>query len=129
MKRLNLPKLLALSCSLLLLASCGDTAANPAESDPGKSPEQQEPAETAVVYDPGLPERDFGGTDFTVMLAGSDGAYQDILTDSIDGDRLNDAVYERKAFIESTYNVKLALQWGGESGGKPGSSEMLAAIS
>ena len=129
MRKLSLSGLLTLSLSVLLLASCGESSQKGEETLPVNAPEEQNPADTAPVYDPGLPERDFGGADFNVMLAGADGDYQDVLTDSIDGDRLNDAVYERKAFIESTYNVKLVLQWGGASGGTPGSSEMHAAIS
>lgn len=129
MRKLSLSGLLTLSLSVLLLASCGESSQKGEETLPVNAPEEQNPADTAPVYDPGLPERDFGGADFNVMLAGADGDYQDVLTDSIDGDRLNDAVYERKSFIESTYNVKLVLQWGGASGGTPGSSEMHATIS
>ena len=57
-----------------------------------------------------LGEKNFEGRDFVVLGAGpGSGEWQnfEILAETVTGEPINDAVYERNTFINETYNVKL----------------------
>ncbi len=60
-------------------------------------------AETSVFDD--LPDKDFEGRDFNFAFR-ADQQYQ-FYTDSLDGEIINDSVYERNQAVENKYNIKI----------------------
>ena len=66
---------------------------------------------TTGRYEADLPERDFGGESIVLYARIYNGVWDacDVLVEEIDGELINDALYEREDFIENTYNVKLEL--------------------
>lgn len=110
---------LLLLASLLTasLISCGG-------DDPGTTPTTNAdttPQTEAVTEAPrvvaDLPEKDFGGEEFTFYGRIYDGVWSatDIFSHETNGEQINDAIYERTAYIEDTYNVKLAALESGET--------------
>ncbi len=115
--------------SALFLTACGSSEpVETAAPDSSSAPEN-----TGMSYDPEVPETDFGGYTFTFAVRG-DGSGSgkwhstDIFADSINGDVLNDAVYQRTSFIEETYNVKFDLMWCGETSTAITGSAMSQAV-
>ncbi len=72
----------------------------------------EEISETTESFDPGLPEKDFGGETFTILTksVASYGEWGEtsIYTEELSGDVLNDAVYNRNAAVEDQFNIKIA---------------------
>ena len=103
--------LLLTSLLAVSMISCGGDSTTPTVTNAVTT--SAVPAETeAVRITANLPERDFGGEEFTFygrIYAGGDWSADDILIHSADGDTINDAVYERTVYIEDTYNVKLGV--------------------
>lgn len=112
MKHFSLSALLA---SLLLtsaLLSCGTTEPAATETQASVS----DPADTAAVTEttepelrPDLPEKDFGGYEFTV-LNGNQSAWMMIFTIDAEeetGDSLNDAIYRRNSAVEEQYGISI----------------------
>lgn len=112
MKHFSLSALLA---SLLLtsaLLSCGTTEPAATETQASVS----DPADTAAVTEtsepelrPDLPEKDFGGYEFTV-LNGNQSAWMMIFTIDAEeetGDSLNDAIYRRNSAVEELYGISI----------------------
>lgn len=104
--------LLFLTAALLAasLFSCGGDSGTPdTQSMPDHAttaaPAETEPAR--ITAD--LPERDFGGRDFSFYGRIYDGVWSaiDLFSHEMDGELINDSVYARTAYIEETYNVKL----------------------
>ena len=101
--------LILASALMLTSISCGSGSSDSKTTT--ASDNESVPAETTTgKYDPGLPDRNFGGRTFTFALRGVEGdPYQwngtDILADEENGEALNDAVYKRNAFMRDTYNV------------------------
>jgi len=63
--------------------------------------------------DPGLPEADYGGYEFSIMhwfvaLWNRDDC-EDIVAEELNGDVFNDAVFFRNKAIEEKYNIKITL--------------------
>lgn len=120
--------LLCIAASLLL-ASCGTTA--PLTDDPAvpQDTQTETAAETEDIYDPHLPDADYGGYEFTFAVRGDGsgaGAWHstDLTSDGLNGDVLNDAIFERTSFIEDKYNVHFNLMWCGETSTALTGSEM-----
>ena len=114
---------LVLAALLLALSCAGCSESKPNADDPGgdgaaDNPAAQtaetepEPEETAESFDPGLPEKDFGGRTFTLMTKNdaswSDWKESSIWSEGMTGEVLNDAVFERNNYVEETYNIELA---------------------
>ncbi|MBR5871464.1 MAG: extracellular solute-binding protein [Clostridia bacterium] len=116
--RKNRTHLLLLTAAMLLplIASCGSDAETKTEDPVVTEPSTvvTEAADTEVVYDPNLPDMDFGGATFTIAMRGED-YNNDFTIDSTTGDPVDDAVYARMDYIENTYNVDLELMWCGDS--------------
>lgn len=105
----------ALLASLLLtsaLLSCGTTEPAATETQASVS----DSADTAAVTEtaepelrPDLPEKDFGGYEFTV-LNGNQSAWMMIFTIDAEeetGDSLNDAIYRRNSAVEEQYGISI----------------------
>ncbi|MHB1150950.1 MAG: type 2 periplasmic-binding domain-containing protein [Eubacteriales bacterium] len=92
----------------VLMTACAETAGNTPATDSGIT--SAESIETEKVYvTANLPDTDFEGETFTFYGRIYDGAWSavDILTKEIDGEQINDALYERTAYIEDKYNAVL----------------------
>ena len=123
MKTSKRTHLLLLTAAMLLplIASCGsdEEQTNTTGSvDTASDTAVTEAVETKELYDPQLPEMDYGGETVTIAMRGSDGSdyNNDFTIDSTTGDPIDDAVYARMDYIESTYNIDLQLTWCGDSG-------------
>ncbi len=73
--------------------------------------ESTETEEETENLDPGLPEKNYGGEDFTFLVKGetwADWGEKSIWVESSTGDVLNDAVLKRNQAIEEKFGVKIA---------------------
>ncbi len=127
-------KTAALALSILMLASlaaaCGGTAPQAGPSDTTAAPAQTEAETTAA--DPltaamnGLPEHDFDGYTFRVfdrsLISNEVWVTVDVLSETITGEPINDAVYERNALLCEKYNITL-----GELSNKGSNADVSAA--
>ena len=122
-----------------MLAACGgDPSAAPSPASTTAAAEGgQEIAETeeetANPYDPGLPEADFGGYDFRFAVRGYEGSTgawhnHDIVSEELNGEALNDAVYNRNLYLKEKYNVDISVLYFGETGVALTGSEMSNAV-
>ena len=123
----NRARTLILTAAMLLplIASCGNDAAptTPADTTAAVDTAVTKAVETKEIYDPQLPDMDFGGETFTIAMRGQD-YNNDFTIDATTGDPVDDAIYARMDYIESTYNVDLELMWCGESSTVNTGSEM-----
>ena len=94
-------------CITLLTVSCGNSAANPDDSQASDSTEaEQTSAETEFQYD--YPELDCGGEDFTILNYSTTwGYYSYIDFETLTGDVLDDAIYNRNRSVENQFNFTL----------------------
>ncbi len=110
-KRKSARVMAALLCSLMLLTSCGDE--NTTQNDTQSGEITSAPAETKPVdaldarmdVDDGLGTKDFGGRTFRIF--GDDACPDYYIMDSMTGDAMDDAVYQRNLEITERFNVKL----------------------
>lgn len=102
-----------LAASLVSCGGDGDTAVT--QGTPDTTPAATVETEPARIS-ADLPERDFGGAEFTFYGRIYDGVWSadDILSHTEDGEQINDAVYARTSYIEDTFNVTLAAIESGE---------------
>jgi hypothetical protein len=67
--------------------------------------------ESSEPVRPNLPSRDWGGADFTIMEREDDSSgwwgSTDVYTEELNGDSLNDALYNRNAAVESWFNISI----------------------
>ena len=111
----------ALLAALLLtagaVASCGETAQTPADNKDSAAVTDAVVTEAAVTEEPrilpDLPEADFGGYEFKILHWFMDGwesrACKDLVADAMNGDTLNDAVYQRNLAVSERYNVTFSM--------------------
>lgn len=94
----------------LALISCGETAPE-TDDTPEKTTESMSESVTETErLKPDIPESDFSEYQFTVLARGSnagDWANYDIESDGINGDIVNDNIYERNAKVEELLNIKI----------------------
>jgi ABC-type glycerol-3-phosphate transport system substrate-binding protein len=113
---------------LSFLSSCSEKAGqqDPAETEP-EGPERQTVSEAAeteappvdslearLSYSDELPEADYDGRSFHIL--GYDFTCASLWTDELNGDVVNDALFNRQAKVNERFNVVLAMS-GGESYG------------
>ena len=118
--------------AMLAASACGGST--PADTTAADTTGETTPAETEMSFDPDLPEKDFGGYEFTFAVRGdgkSNGAWHshDLIAEDLTGETLNDAIYQRTSYIEEKYNVKFDLMWCGETGLKLTDGEMASTVS
>ena len=102
-----------------LLAACGETESETVVTTAG-STDSSSAVETEISYDPGLPDVDYDGYEFTFAVRGDgsgSGAWHstDLVADELNGETLNDAIYQRTSYIEEKYKVHFNLMWCGET--------------
>lgn len=107
MKKSRITAILLLSA--ILLSACGQSAGDDTEttsSDETSSGEVvTETSEPDIYAD--LPTGDYGGEKFTILNSTVGWAEYRIDSDEIDGDTMNDAVYERTRYVEDLLNVDI----------------------
>ena len=116
MKQLTVSLLLA-SLLCASLASCGGDNSGTTVDTQGNTTPVTEAVTEAVRITADLPAKDFGGEEFTFYGRIYDGVWSatDIFSHEEDGEQINDAIYARTAYIEDTYNVRLAALESGET--------------
>ncbi|MGN1345599.1 MAG: hypothetical protein ACI4V1_02340 [Eubacteriales bacterium] len=120
MKKRALALLLACMMLLLNLAACSENAVETErtanETVPSSEPSvdtETEPEEETELQ-PNIPSLDFGGRTFTFLTSGIndtngvDWETYDIWVETLNGDVINDAVFDRNLYLEDAYNVKIA---------------------
>ena len=105
---------------MLLLVSCGQTESESETNTTTDTSVQTTEGETELSFDPNVPDMDYGGYEFTFAVRGDgsgSGAWHstDLIADEMNGETLNDAIFERTTYIEDKYNVKFDLMWCGET--------------
>ncbi|MBO5219910.1 MAG: hypothetical protein J6C52_10795, partial [Clostridia bacterium] len=89
---------------MLLLASCGEGSAQPAETTAAET--TAAPVETSILDELGA--KDFAGRTFTILDANDYPAtHINMPGEEMNGDLINDTLIERDAKIESLYNCKI----------------------
>ncbi len=98
---------------LSMLASCGEAAGTPGQetSPAGTEPPETETAETVTTERvPDLPKETYDGREFVLFNTFfGDGKYvnSELYPESLDGEALNDALYERCQTVEGQYAVQI----------------------
>nr|MBQ4318374.1 hypothetical protein [Clostridia bacterium] len=116
MKKL-LAAILIAAMALPMFAACSSDNGNTADTTTAgetTAAVQGDTEPTAAETEAKFPHeaKDFGGKRFKIIVdydgnTANPVDYTDLAVESENGDVLNDAVYERNAFIEDTFNVKL----------------------
>ncbi|MCL1793040.1 MAG: extracellular solute-binding protein [Oscillospiraceae bacterium] len=111
--------LLAASLALFAASACNSAPEKTEEATAEKAAdgaEESEEGEQAAerVY-PNLEPKDFGGYEFVFLIRGVESlgadwvewAHRDIFAEEVNGDVINDAVYNRNSKIEEKYNITI----------------------
>lgn len=77
--------------------------------------------EQAAYVKSQLPEEDYEGYEFKFLTRDAS-VYVDLIAESMTGEPINDAVYERNSFIEEKFNIKITDLLGG--GSEPASAAL-----
>ena len=129
---------LSAALALLMLggafSACGETTgsatdASPVSAEPlTEDAAETEPRETDLLD--ALPEGDFGGRDYTILLR--TGKEYEFFSGELTGEIINDAVYERNTTVEDRWNVRIgyvdrATTWGSGDRFNPELNAMILA--
>ncbi len=108
-----------LAATSFTAVSCSESAENndktgteaPAAQTPGveteaPAAEPDDPFASRAAEQDNLPERDFGGRDFIVVGSDEEGFGVYIATEELNGEGVNDAIYNRNAAVEERFNAK-----------------------
>ncbi len=114
MKKRRILSALLAAIMLSALPGCGNTAeettAAPTDTTAAEVVETEE-----TRLKPDLPEKDFGGHEFTMLTKGpNDGHWfsQDAYAEELTGEPINDAVYNRNIAVGERYNFTVAEMFG-----------------
>lgn len=106
--------LLAAVMAVLLFASCGEQEPDPAQGTSAESRTEAEEtgeAEARNAIPDGLPDADYGGYEFRILTRSNSMAYcahtEDLYVEGLNGDVINDAVYERNLKVEERFNFRV----------------------
>lgn len=97
----------------LLFVSCSnsvETFETAKTADNGDTPANTEGTVSETELKPDLPEVDMNGKEIRILTAGwgsDEVVVNDIISDEITGEPLNDAVFNRKSTVEQIYNCKI----------------------
>jgi len=119
MKNIKIIALIMLAC--LIFTACSSNAANPTKENQSSPETITEDAETTTVsYYETLGSRDFKGDTFTILDAVHHPHLQInfAVEEGLNGDPINDALFNRDKLIEEKYNVNIKyIQMVGQSPG------------
>ncbi|MBO5218257.1 MAG: hypothetical protein J6C52_02425, partial [Clostridia bacterium] len=106
------------SISVLLLiamfagmTACGESGGNEVTDTTAGDTTTAEPVETGIP-EPELPALDYGGATFTFLIRGRKAtSYYEryVYTDEMNGEIVNDAVFDRNRAVEEKFNLKIAV--------------------
>ncbi len=105
--------LLAMLTVLTVFCACATPEGpdDPDDTTPANNPTETTPAEetTAGKYeiDDTLPELNFGGETFTILSRGRDWTRDEVSVEDMNGEPINDAVYNRNIAVESRLGVEI----------------------
>ena len=119
MKHQNIITVCLLAALLTSAVSC---AADTPSVDPTETQANTESAvvtETETEFDPlslipsSIPEKDFGDSEFRILRWGDGAAFDHLgyVSDGLNGELLNDTIYQRNSLIEEKYNVTITSEW------------------
>lgn len=102
----------------LLLSACGETKSGGETSGESTSDtvESTSAEETEELSDD-LPEKDFGGYDFTMFIRNDDGFIRNMYVEEADSDIMNDAIFERNSRVAERFNVNFSLKRANDTSG------------
>jgi len=111
-------------CGLLLTStigslSCGETAGNPPVTDNIQTDTTESAASETTAEKIELPKADFGGETFRIAGFSVWGDHY-LYADELNGEVLNDAVYERNSRVADNYNVRFEYTVYDQTPGKVG---------
>ena len=119
-------KFFTLILTALLLTSCGGAAQTPdvtGTTDGGSDTVSSAPDET----ESSLPERDYGGYEFRMFIRGDDAFIPDMWAEDLDGETMNDAIFERNRRVSETYGVNFKMfSVSGDDEGKEAMNTIMA---
>ena len=99
---------------MILLSACSEGAAEgEAAGETSEETEAVVEETTAEKVDPRmliddeLPEKDFGGRNFIVLGSGNDSFHKYVYTESLNGEVVNDSVFQRNLTLEERFNSKV----------------------
>ena len=112
MKSEKLRSALLLTLIASLLVSCGGPSGTQGdESTSGTDTSAPVTEEIKLSEFEKLPEEDYGGYTFNILLNNQDDRFVDVMTeDEQNGDLMNDIVYKRNLDVEQKYNITFACQ-------------------
>jgi len=102
MKKLLMLVLVCMMTLAPLITSCAGAADTPFETTAAIATEPT--AETTVLSDE-LPEIDFGGYEFRMLIRNDKGWIEDMYAEELNGEIMNDAIYQRNASVGERFNV------------------------
>ncbi|MBQ2709930.1 MAG: hypothetical protein IJF67_16775 [Clostridia bacterium] len=113
MKKTQPVSLLLLCAMLASMSACSDA---PVSEDTTSAPDTTAPVETAgdiysvrAAEDDNLPDKDFGGEEFTIATYTA--LLDDYEIEEMTGDVMDDALYNRNLAVEDHFNIKLAYSY------------------
>ena len=121
----KIQRILCVLLAALFLSSCGttpteETAANMEAPDVSAEPTEETPEETEPeepqIPAPEIEAIDCGGENYVVLARQIDGGYIyqfAEMTGDLEGDAVDQAIWERNLAIEEKYNLKLVPEYGG----------------
>lgn len=109
-------RMLLMALLLSTVAGCGETPVETTETDTN-AVETAADTESLAVTDmegrlavtDGLPEKDFGGANYTILGYNLSGGT--MVAEELNGEAFNDAVYNRNAGVEERFQVKLQVDY------------------
>ncbi len=117
----HLSILLLLAMLAPLFASCGDTAADPAETESAAETESvtETEAETEYTAYSYLPADTYDGRSFTVATPSTGTRYipGQFITEEATGDIIMDGAYERNLIVEETFDIRIIHEMPADSNG------------
>ena len=123
MKKRKIPAILLLAALALALFAAGACQTAPAKSEETTTEKAAEGADASSGAEqttereyPEIEAKDFGGYEFVFLVRGVDSlgadwvewVHRDIFAEEVNGDVINDAVYNRNSKIEEKYNITIS---------------------
>ena len=100
--------ILLLAAMLTSLAACGGEAASAGDTTAASADTTAAPETTAEIISNALPDKDFGGFEFRILTTDEVGSIRwsfEIDAESLNGEVMNDAVFERNQAVEERFNA------------------------